>query len=208
MACAAVDARGNQSFRLKLTPGPDLWKQDAIKLIWHNCAVQEFLAKIFSEHGYEFGGGGCDVAGPGSGYQHLHSDDSGSDPFGYQADIRHTWWPPAQLLVGPILEDWHHRNGPMRVGPWSGIDKSTYRRIAQSGVPYTDEKQMGFAHAWIEARKGSLLIRDPRALHGGTPNKTFKPRSQVQHQSKHAATRRAQANVGRRYSDSIARGTQ
>ena len=44
---------------------------------------------------------------------------------------------------------------------------------------YADEKAESWTGAWIEARQGDLLMRDPRMLHGGTPNKMKLARSMV-----------------------------
>ena len=38
------------------------------------------------------------------------------------------------------------------------------------GISYNDEKKIHFLDPFIEGHRGSVLIRDPRVLHGGTPN--------------------------------------
>ena len=81
--------------------------------MFRNIKMQCLLEEIL---GYNFcyGGTGIDVAFPGTVYQHLHSDDSASDPYDHdQTDVRHRWWRPAMVLAGPLLNDWNNENGPM-----------------------------------------------------------------------------------------------
>ena len=147
--------------------------------MWRNIKMQCLLEKILG-HNFCYGGTGVDVAFPGTVYQHLHSDDSASDPYDHdQTDVRHRWWQPAMVLAGPLLNDWNNENGPMRIVPWTAMNASEYRKIARHGISYNDERDREFLTAYVEGERGDLLIRDPRTLHGGTPNHTSDPRPMI-----------------------------
>ena len=136
------------------------------------------MHEIFDE-GYEYGGAGADIAGPNSGYQWLHSDDNRSKPFSGDEDIRHRYWVPSMLLAHPVLEQWNNRNGPLRIVPWTAHSARLYNRICKEGIDYDTEKQWDWLNSWIPAERGDVIIRDVRALHGGTPNKTEHPRIMI-----------------------------
>ena len=143
--------------------------------MWRNIKMQCLLEEIL---GYNFcyGGTGMDVAFPNTVYQHLHSDDNGSNPYSnHQGDVRHRWWRPAMVLAGPLLNDWNNENGPMRIVPWTAMNAAEYQNIARHGIKYNDERDREFLTAYVEGKPGDLLIRDPRCLHGGTPNHTSDP---------------------------------
>ena len=147
--------------------------------MFRNIKMRCMLEKILGEN-FVYGGTGVDVAFPGTVYQHLHSDDSGSDPFSDdQGDVRQRWWQPAMVLAGPLLNDWNSENGPMRIVPWTAMNASEYRKIARHGISYDEERARGFLTAYIKGERGDLLIRDPRALHAGCPNTTSEPWSMI-----------------------------
>ena len=136
------------------------------------------MHEIFDE-GYEYGGAGVDIAGPNSGYQWLHSDDNRSKPFSGDEDIRNRFWVPSMLLAHPVLEQWNNRNGPLRIVPWTAHSVRQYKDICNHGLDYDTEKQWDLLNSWIPAERGDVIIRDVRALHGGTPNKTEHPRIMI-----------------------------
>ena len=143
--------------------------------MFRNIKMQCMLEKILGDN-FVYGGTGVDVAFPGTVYQHLHSDDNGSYPYGDdQTDVRHRWWRPAMVLAGPLLNDWNSENGPMRIVPWTAMNAAEYQNIARHGIKYNDERDREFLSAYIEGEAGDVLIRDPRCLHGGTPNHTSDP---------------------------------
>ena len=90
---------------------------------------------------------GMDVAFNGTVYQHLHSDDNTSRPFGEgrRSVVRHRLWPPAFLLAGPLLSDWKSENGPVRIIPWAAVSGTEYQKYTGEGISYNDEKKMGFS---------------------------------------------------------------
>ena len=88
-------------------------------------------------------------------------------------------WPPAFVLAGPMMSDWTSENGPMRMIPWTAVSANEYEKYTRDGISYNDEKEMGFLNAFIVAKRGACLIRDPRCLHGGTPNLAEEPRPMV-----------------------------
>lgn len=154
--------------------------QTAGGVVWRNETLQCILAEVMGEP-VCYGGMGVDVAFTGTVYQHLHSDDNCSRPFDEerQSEVRHRLWPPALLLAGLVLSDWTSANGPMRMIPWTAVSATEYNKYTQDGISYNDEKDMGFLDAFIVGKRGACLIRDPRCLHGGTPNLAEEPRSMV-----------------------------
>ena len=146
--------------------------------IFRNAKLNFILQKILGEQ-FFYGGTGVDVAFPNTVYQHLHSDDNGSNPYSDQQDVRQRWWPPAMVLAGPLLEKWMAKNGPMRIVPWNAVRSWEYQEFAKNGIPYNEEEERRFLFAYIEGDEGDLLIRDPRTLHGGTPNHGEAPRAMI-----------------------------
>ena len=147
--------------------------------MWKNIKTQCLLEKILGEN-FVYEGTGMDVAFPGTVYQHLHSDDNGSNPYSQdQLDVRHRWWRPAMVLAGPLLNDWNSENGPMRIVPWTAMNAAEYQKVARHGIKYNDERDREFLSAYIEGKAGDLLIRDPRTLHAGTPNHSIDPRPMI-----------------------------
>ena len=67
----------------------------------------------------------------------------------------------------------------MRIVPWTAMNAAEYQKIARHGISYNDERSRGFLSAYIEGKAGDVLIRDPRCLHGGTPNHTSDPRPMI-----------------------------
>ena len=63
----------------------------------------------------------------------------------------------------------------MRIVPWTAMNAAEYQKIARHGISYKDERSRGFLSAYIEGEAGDVLIRDPRCLHGGTPNHASDP---------------------------------
>ena len=63
----------------------------------------------------------------------------------------------------------------MRIVPWTAMNAAEYQNIARHGIKYNDERNREFLTAYVEGERGDLLIRDPRCLHGGTPNHTSDP---------------------------------
>ena len=157
----------------------NLGKQPGIDRLRQNETLARIMQDIFAEHGYEYGGAGADIAGPHSGYQWLHSDDNCSQPYAGNCDVRHRHWVPSMLLAVPVLEEWTNLNGPLRIIPWNSVPASLYDKIIKDGMKYDDEKALGWNNSWLPAHRGDLLIRDVRALHGGTPNNTANARSMV-----------------------------
>lgn len=154
-------------------------KQDGLYTMRENPQLAKFMRELFKECGYQYGGAGADISGPGSGYQWLHSDDTGSLPFSGDDDIRHRHWKPSMVMAHPILEEWHNRNGPLRIIPWTATSAGTYGNISKEGTSYAKEQEWNFINSWIPAQRGDVIIRDVRVLHGGTPNRTDQPRIMI-----------------------------
>jgi hypothetical protein len=155
-------------------------RQPAGGIMWRNTKLQAVLQEVL-QGPCHYGGTSADIAFPGTVYQGLHSDDNGSKPCDSwrQEDVRHRKFPPAFLLAGPILNDWTAANGPMRIVPWTAVTDLEYKLWTRNGISYNDEKTKGFIDAYIEAKRGDVLVRDPRVLHGGTPNKTETARPMI-----------------------------
>ena len=154
----------------------NLTKQPGMERLRWNETIGKIMQEIFNEHGYEYGGAGADIAGPNSGYQWLHSDDNGSFPYSGGSDVRHRHWVPSMLMAHPVLEHWHNSNGPIRIIPWTAVTPRLYEDVRKNGLEYEVEKSWDWLNSWVPARRGDLILRDIRALHGGTPNVTPNPR--------------------------------
>ena len=153
--------------------------QTAGGIMWRNIKMQCLLEKILGDN-FVYGGTGMDVAFPGTVYQHLHSDDNGSNPYSQdQLDVRHRCWRPPMVLAGPLLNDRNSENGPMRIVPWAAMNASEYQKVARHGIKYNDERDREFLSAYIEGEAGDPLNRDPRTLHAGTPNHSSDPRPMI-----------------------------
>ena len=83
------------------------------------------------------------------------------------------------LLVGPLMSGWSSVVGPMRMIPWTAVSGTQYNNITRDGISYNTEKATGVLNAFIVGNRGGLLRRDPRCLHGGTPNRSLEPRPTV-----------------------------
>jgi hypothetical protein len=107
---------------------------------------------------------GSDTAGPGSTYQNVHADGRPLFP-----ELPLTL-PPYGVVVNFPLVDFHEENGPLEIWPSSshhlaGIDPQVGSDILGS-TP-------------VVAPAGSLILRDLRLWHRGTPNRTTEIRPMV-----------------------------
>jgi ectoine hydroxylase-related dioxygenase (phytanoyl-CoA dioxygenase family) len=97
---------------------------------------------------------------PGSDYQVVHSD---AKPFYPETSVT---LPPAGLFMNIALIDITEHNGPMEVWPGGThlMPESMNRMENIRGIAQMTEPSK------VTIPKGSLLIRDPRMWHRGTPN--------------------------------------
>ena len=143
------------------------------------ATVTPVIAGIFDSMEYFCRGGGGDFCLPGTmRYQHLHSDindrrkmpnrngsgevTSGSfhDPSG-QLSLRDL--PCMYVCANFLMNDFTSVNGPTRQIP--GTQNSRQR------IPRLDDEPEWMKLSTVcPAPAGSVLLRDPRAWHGGTPN--------------------------------------
>jgi ectoine hydroxylase-related dioxygenase (phytanoyl-CoA dioxygenase family) len=99
---------------------------------------------------------------PGSDYQVVHSD---APPFYPEAPVT---LPPAGLIMNIPLIDVTEENGPMEI--WPGGTHLMPESLNR-GNHIRDVSQLSTPHR-VLLPKGSLLLRDPRMWHRGTPNKS------------------------------------
>ena len=70
---------------------------------------------------------------------------------------------------GPAVERLEVRKWPNEDHPWTAISSTEYQRYTKEGTSYNEEKETHFLNSFIEGHRGSVLIRDPRVHHGGSP---------------------------------------
>ena len=116
------------------------------------------------------------ASGQAQEYQKLHSDGAGYA----KASMR--WSGSLSMaLVTPITERWSVHptaNAPTRMVPFCAVSDEQYQAIVTEGVPVMFEP-MEWLRATLELNPGDMLIRDPRCLHGGTPNTAGTNRSMI-----------------------------
>lgn len=115
---------------------------------------------------------------PGSEYQPAHRD--GQDLFpGLPATL-----PPYMYEVNIPLVDFREDNGPVEIWPFShlvnGFSLGNPRALEHEGVKATETEVQHYAASLapepVLMPAGSLLLRDPRMWHRGTPNRSDEPR--------------------------------
>lgn len=144
-----------------------------------NPVASPILQGIFASADYFCRGGGGDFCLPGTlRYQPLHADTgdrrttrdpngpgeitygSFHDPSG-RLTLRDL--PPMYVATNYLMNDFTAINGPIRHIPGT---QNTHEPI-----PDVDEEPAWMRHSTVSpAPAGSVVIRDPRAWHGGTPN--------------------------------------
>ena len=99
----------------------------------------------------------------GSVYQDVHAD------IGPLFDEEpHMWHPPALIAVNFPFVDVTPERGPFEVA------RGTHRLPKEEALGRIEEGEFPLEPLLLEA--GDVLIRDPRCLHRGTPNRTDTPR--------------------------------
>lgn len=115
---------------------------------------------------------------PGSEYQPAHRD--GQDLFpGLAATL-----PPYMYEVNIPLVDFREDNGPVEIWPFSHLvndfSLGNPRALEHEGVTATETEVQHYAASLapqpVLMPAGSLLLRDPRMWHRGTPNRSTEPR--------------------------------
>eukprot|EP00927_Polykrikos_kofoidii_P049282 TRINITY_DN43360_c0_g1_i1.p1 TRINITY_DN43360_c0_g1~~TRINITY_DN43360_c0_g1_i1.p1 ORF type:complete len:501 (+),score=58.10 TRINITY_DN43360_c0_g1_i1:83-1585(+) len=127
-----------------------------------NIFLHQLLGEIFANSGndigyYAAGGGGDFVLGHTDLYQSLHPDIGGGGPLLYEQG------PPPAVGVSVVVEDLSCTNGPVRVAPGTHRDEGTPPMLFEETT----------AHSMVllcPLPAGSLIVRDLRLWHGGTPN--------------------------------------
>tara|TARA_B100001123_G_scaffold104389_1_gene121013 strand:+ start:2246 stop:3244 length:999 start_codon:yes stop_codon:yes gene_type:complete len=130
--------------------------------------VTPILSAIFDSPEYIARGGGGDFCLPGATeYQHLHSDMGDKRTFGSFYDDRGKLTvrdlPCPYVCCNFLMIDFNQINGPIRqiAGTQNSLKK----------IPrLTEEPEWMKLSTVCPAPAGSVLIRDVRAWHGGTPN--------------------------------------
>ncbi len=106
-----------------------------------------------------------DTAGPGSDYQNVHSD---LPPLFPDLGVA---LPAYSLVLNIPLVDVHEENGPLEIWPGgSHLDHDSTRYTAIWGDPVRAAQHMYSEKVLMKA--GSMVIRDIRMWHRGTPNRT------------------------------------
>jgi ectoine hydroxylase-related dioxygenase (phytanoyl-CoA dioxygenase family) len=144
-------------------------------------AIQKLLAYLFHSTDYILKGGGGDVClSQTKAYQPLHRDISeawhmrnsetkrkfvyGSfyDPRG---KIKLTDLPCPYLIINFVIQDLTHENGPMRVIPGT--------QHLNDAPPHIDSEPNHLRQNTLAGvKRGSIIVRDARTWHSGTPNLT------------------------------------
>jgi hypothetical protein len=127
-------------------------------------ATTPILTAIFGSADYVCGGAGGDIAMPGAiEYQGLHSDNMWSeipDPYG---NVTMRDLPVPVLTANFPMIDLTFENGPIRQIP--GTQRS------RAPIPnLVDEPEWMKLSTVCPAPAGTVILRDIRAWHGGTPN--------------------------------------
>ena len=141
--------------------------------------IHHFLQVFFSSNHYSIKGGGGDVCLPGcTDYQPLHADISEAWPmrntvtgelFTYgsfydpRGSLKLTDLPCPYLILNIVVQDLTPENGPMRIIPKT--------HTTPRPAPSLEEEEINFKKSTLAGvKKGTLIIRDARTWHGGTPN--------------------------------------
>ena len=110
---------------------------------------------------------GCDVALAGSDYQAIHVD--------YQrplfAEVPDLSLPAYALVVSFGLDRITEKDGPIEIAP------GTHRMPRDEALRAVEAAEIGMQPVPLEI--GDVLIRNPWALHRGSPNKSDRPRALV-----------------------------
>ncbi|TFE26282.1 phytanoyl-CoA dioxygenase family protein [Cohnella luojiensis] len=113
-----------------------------------------------------------DTAGPGSDYQNVHSD---LPPLFPELGVA---LPAYSLVLNIPLVDVNEENGPLEIWPGgSHLDHDSTRYTDIWGDPVRAAKYMYSEKVLMNV--GSMVIRDIRMWHRGTPNRTDKMRTNL-----------------------------
>ncbi len=97
---------------------------------------------------------------PGEGLQHLHADWGGGVPAG-EYEVCNSIW---------LLDDFTEENGATRVVPGSHNWNKTPKQVMEDPKGHHPEEQL------LKAPAGTVVIFNSHTWHGGTLNRTDKPR--------------------------------
>ncbi|MFD2613643.1 phytanoyl-CoA dioxygenase family protein [Paenibacillus gansuensis] len=113
-----------------------------------------------------------DTAGPGSDYQNVHSDLPPLFP-----DLG-VGLPVYSLVLNIPLVDVHEENGPLEIWPGgTHLDPDSTKQTSIDGEMLRAAKTMYSEKVFMPA--GSMVIRDIRMWHRGTPNRTDQNRTNI-----------------------------
>lgn len=136
-------------------------------------AVTPIITEIFGSDDYICRGGGGDFCLPGAiDYQRLHSDIADRREYegrtvgsfkDHRGKLTIRDLPCPYVCCNFLMVDFHELNGPTRQIPGTQHSREKIPRLA-------DEPEWMKLSTVMPAPAGSVLMRDVRAWHGGTPN--------------------------------------
>jgi ectoine hydroxylase-related dioxygenase (phytanoyl-CoA dioxygenase family) len=127
------------------------------------------VAAIWNSEDFICAGAGGDFSLPGAEIQPLHSDRNEmgfTDPWVEHVSYRDL--PPPNICINFMMVDFTKQNGAIRQVP------CTQRSTAP--IPILEEEPPWMKNCLVCAPAGTALFRDIRCWHGGTPNRSEKPR--------------------------------
>lgn len=132
--------------------------------------VLRVLEALWGGDDFTCSAAGGDFSLPGAGMQHLHSDlgEVLNDPLGVVTthDL-----PPPYVVANYPMVDFTELNGPTRFVP------RTQR--SRAPIPSIEDEPEWMRRCTVPVRAGSVVLRDVRCWHGGTPNRSNAPRAMI-----------------------------
>lgn len=119
-----------------------------------------FLRYLWSSDDFEVADSGGDFCLGGCGLQNLHSDQKNFEA-GYGRE-KYRELEASFVIVNFLMDDFREDNGPIRIVPGS------HRSLEL--VPNQFFEPAAFRRNCLLAERGTILIRDARTWHGGTPS--------------------------------------
>lgn len=172
-----AESRGNRGSHRYSFGGSSMTRsqlhQPAWQMLLEVSVVHELLIRIWGSEDYILRAASGDFCLPGAvDYQPLHSDvrdfkDSKTSPFSSFYDWRHEVslrdMPPPYICANFLPQDVTALNGPTRQIPGTQNSRAMIPSLEQ-------EPEWMKLSTVCPAPAGSVMIRDVRAWHGGTPN--------------------------------------
>jgi len=130
-------------------------------------SILSIVEHIWGTDDFQCSGVGGDYSLPGAKIQHLHADirDPLNDPLD---DVTIFDLPAPRIVVNFTMTDFTEENGPTR------IVRGTHR--SRHPIPSLAEEPDWMKAAILVAPAGTAIVRDIRAWHGGTENRSRAPR--------------------------------